>query len=85
MAATAGDILPTCGVLLPIATRAECFGASVPDDRTSLPGVNNCCANDCSGVTADNPSRRYCCGTGILEAPEGDGAIRDSNFRRLAR
>ena len=38
------------------------------------------CANDCAGVTGGRPANRYCCGNGIEEGPEGDGAICDGNF-----
>lgn len=42
------------------------------------------CAADCDGQTKGRRNRtgsstRYCCGNGILEAPEGDGSICDGN------
>ena len=34
---------------------------------------------DCSGRQTGAPSGRYCCGNGVAEGPEGDGAICDNN------
>ncbi|MGD8631910.1 MAG: hypothetical protein PVG72_14435, partial [Gammaproteobacteria bacterium] len=38
------------------------------------------CAGDCAGVTGGKPANRYCCGNGIQEGPEGDGAVCDGNY-----
>jgi hypothetical protein len=38
------------------------------------------CAGDCDGRQNGNPSRRYCCGNGVAEGPEGDGTLCDGNF-----
>ncbi|MCH7720139.1 MAG: trypsin-like peptidase domain-containing protein [Planctomycetes bacterium] len=38
------------------------------------------CPSDCSGKTNGQPWNRYCCGDGIPQDPEGDGAICDGNY-----
>ncbi|MCO4774052.1 MAG: hypothetical protein KDA24_28725, partial [Deltaproteobacteria bacterium] len=37
------------------------------------------CVSDCQGKTSGKRNKRYCCGNGVLEAPEGDGSICDQN------
>jgi hypothetical protein len=41
----------------------------------------NCtnCAADCSGRSGGKPKDRYCCGDGVIQAPEGNGSICDGN------
>jgi FtsP/CotA-like multicopper oxidase with cupredoxin domain len=57
-------------------------GSSVPvcGDHMCDPG-ETCitCSLDCAGVSGGSPASRYCCGDGILQAPEGDGSICDGN------
>lgn len=38
------------------------------------------CSADCAGVTGGAPSKRYCCGDGIAQGPEGDGTVCDGNY-----
>ncbi len=38
------------------------------------------CSSDCDGVTTGKPANRFCCGNGVMEAPEGGGGICDGNF-----
>lgn len=59
----------------PDCTTGECNNDGVCD-----PG-EDClsCSNDCDGRTSGKPTNRYCCGNGIAEAAEGDGAICDGN------
>lgn len=38
------------------------------------------CSSDCPGVTSGKPANRFCCGNGVMEPPEGGGAICDGNF-----
>jgi hypothetical protein len=38
------------------------------------------CKLDCSGRLKGSADRQYCCGDGMAQPPEGDGAICDGNF-----
>jgi len=38
------------------------------------------CAADCKGIINKQPWKRFCCGDGIKQAPEGDGAICNGNY-----
>jgi O-glycosyl hydrolase len=38
------------------------------------------CPDDCAGKTKGKPSSRFCCGNGLPEVPEGDGAICQGNY-----
>ena len=40
----------------------------------------NNCGNDCSGKSGGKPSQRYCCGDGIQQSAEGNGAVCDNNY-----
>lgn len=37
------------------------------------------CASDCDSLSTGRPTRRYCCGNGVVEGPEPDGRC-DGNF-----
>jgi hypothetical protein len=38
------------------------------------------CPDDCDGVTTGKPANRFCCGNGLMEPPEGGGALCDGHF-----
>ena len=38
------------------------------------------CRSDCAGKRRGRASKRYCCGNGIQEGPEGDGSLCDGNY-----
>ncbi len=38
------------------------------------------CPSDCIGVTNGKPAARHCCGNGVPESQEGDGALCDGNY-----
>ncbi len=64
---------------------ADCAGAlscsSSCGDSLCSPGEScSTCAADCASVTGGQPSKRYCCGDGIMQTPEGDGTICDGNY-----
>jgi hypothetical protein len=49
------------------------------NDGVCDPGEDCTTCGDCDGKQNGPPSGRYCCGNGVLEGPEGDGAICDGN------
>jgi FtsP/CotA-like multicopper oxidase with cupredoxin domain len=66
---------------------ADCAAAPVcappacDGDGTCEPGES--CANcpaDCASVTTGPGNKRYCCGDGVMQAPEGDGTVCDGNY-----
>jgi hypothetical protein len=58
-----------------------CQTGACDNDGVCDPGEDcNSCASDCDGVTGGKPANRFCCGNGVQEGPEGDGAICDGNF-----
>ncbi|MGD8854022.1 MAG: fibronectin type III domain-containing protein [Gammaproteobacteria bacterium] len=60
----------------------DCQAPSVCDNDGVCDVDEDClsCASDCAGVTSGKPADRFCCGNGIVESAEGDGAICDGNF-----
>jgi hypothetical protein len=38
------------------------------------------CPDECAGKLKGKPSSQFCCGNGIVEPPEGSGAVCDGNF-----
>jgi hypothetical protein len=55
-------------------------GSTCGDGICELGEDCDSCSDDCAGMTKGKPSQRFCCGNGIPEAPEGDGAICQGNF-----
>jgi hypothetical protein len=39
----------------------------------------NACGGDCDGVQKGKPTKRYCCGNGVVEGPEAGGGLCDGN------
>jgi len=60
---------------------AACAAPPCDNDGVCDPGEDcRTCENDCAGLTTGKPDKRYCCGDGHVEAPEGDGSVCDGNF-----
>jgi len=54
---------------------------SVCDDDGVCESGEDCTnCGDCDGVQKGKPARRFCCGNGVPESAEGDGAVCDGNF-----
>ena len=69
--------------------QADCDDINCPSDPACAicgnslceSGENcNTCSADCPGKTGGKPADRYCCGNGVAEGPEGNGAICDGNY-----
>jgi endoglucanase len=59
---------------------AACAGPPCDGDGNCEAGEScTTCSGDCSGRTGGKPKDRYCCGNGVVEAPEGNGSICDGN------
>lgn len=61
----------------------DCAAACVPacDGDGVCEAGEDCsnCGSDCAGVTKGKPTRRHCCGDGVLDVAEGNGAVCDGN------
>lgn len=60
---------------------ADC-GCGSPCDGDGVCQAGEDCGNcaDCAGRTGGKPANRFCCGDGVVDAAEGDGAICDGRY-----
>jgi O-glycosyl hydrolase len=77
----ASDVIEIPGKSIVTLVGYQSQGGSTCGNRICDPGEDcSSCSDDCAGMTKGKPALRFCCGNGIPEVPEGDGAICQENF-----
>ena len=61
------------------ATDAACVPSVCDGDGVCEPGEDCSNCGDCAGKTSGKPAKRFCCGNGVVESAEGNGAVCDGN------